>query len=69
MATEVLNLKFQLVLSSLGSSLGGFVSRESSLKNFVGTVYLKSEMLEEVRGAAGLVGLGSRTGVNPDTDS
>lgn len=68
MATKVFNLEFELVLGSLGGTLNRLLVTER-IDFRLGASYLEGQVLEEVRGAAGLVGLGSGTSVDPDTDS
>lgn len=67
MTTEVLNLQLELVLRALVGALTHHQSHCFSSLN--GSSHLEGQVLEEVRGAARLVGLGSGTSVNPDTNS
>jgi hypothetical protein len=64
--THVLNLQFQLLLSSLGGTLIALLIM--NLGQLMGLSNLESEMLKEVGGTVVLVSLSSGTGIDPDTD-
>lgn len=68
MSTEVLDLKLELLLGSLRSSLEKYLSHCRRPFWHRSISYLEGQVLEEVSGAAGLVRLGSRTGIDPNTD-
>lgn len=67
MSTEVLNLELQLLLGAAGGTLRNMLA---SIGQCIGSnlSYLEGKVLEEVRGAVVLVGLGSRASINPHAD-
>lgn len=56
------------MLRSLGRALGSLLISAVS-RVVLGVLYLEGKVLEEMRGAVGLVRLGPRSSINPHADS
>lgn len=66
-ATHVLDLELELLLGALLGALCTIVSAPSTQEVSVAS-YLEGKVLQEVRGAIGLIRLGAAAGVDPHAD-